>query len=401
MKFSRVLNQAAKAVEQKGSGGINAVALDAYGGGSASISVAVRAGTRYENSQGLAHFMAAAKNTTSSTHTRFLQMQQLGYSGATFTCKNTRDHLVYTLTAGPKLIAELFNDVAIPAIFEGKYNQWECDELEPALKNQKANLSAEEKLLDSLHQASFSGSLGKSAYMPDHRLLKGYMENAAKKANDYYLFYNVIPEIGEKQRVQSEQVQAYRDQFFQTGNVSVYTNGLTEAESNLAVSNLVNSCRVGAKTQAPTSAFVSGEVRIAGKGNATGFVGFPADPAGGADIANFKALAVATKGHYNSYENAGLFALPTGADVKAAISNMTKIGDLALEYAIEEAAVNHQFQAATVSGAVAQALDGSAGADFSKVTVASVRSLAASLAKGKKSLAINGNLDGVPFVSEL
>ena len=80
---------------------------------------------------------------------------------------------------------------------------------------------------------------------------------------------------------------------------------------------------------------------------------------------------------------------------------MTKIGDLALEYAIEEAATNHQFQAATVSGAVAQALDGSAGADFSKVTVASVRSLAASLAKGKKSLAISGNLDGVPFVSEL
>lgn len=73
--------------------------------------------------------MAAARNTTSATHTRFLQMQQLGYSGATFTCKNTRDHLVYTLTAGPKLIAELFNDVAIPAIFEGKYNQWECDEL--------------------------------------------------------------------------------------------------------------------------------------------------------------------------------------------------------------------------------------------------------------------------------
>ena len=164
--------------------------------------------------------------------------------------------------------------------------------VEPALKNQKANLTAEQKLLDSLHQASFSGSLGKSAYMPDHRLLKGYMENAAKKANDYYLFYNVIPEIGEKQRVQSEQVQAYRDQFYQTGNVSVFTNGLTEAESNLAVANLVNSCRVGAKTQAPTSTFVSGEVRLAGKGNATGFVGFPAAPAGGADIANFKALAV-------------------------------------------------------------------------------------------------------------
>lgn len=401
MKFTRALSQAAKAVEQKGAGGINAVAVNGYAGGSASISVAVRAGSRYEQSQGMGHFMTAARSTTSETHTRFLQQQQLGYAGATFTCENTRDHLVYTLTAGPKLIAELFNDVAIPAIFQNKYNQWECDELEPALKNQKASLSTTDKLIDGLHQASFKGGLGKSKYIPDHRLFKGYMEQAAKKANDYYLFYNPIPEIGERQRVQTEQVQAHRDQFFQTGNVSVFTSGISEAESNMAVANLVHSCPAGGKAAAPVSTFVSGEVRIAGKGQATGFVGFPAAPAGSADAAGFKVLAAATGGSYHSYESAGLFALPTGADVKGSIAAMTKLSNIEIECAIEEATVAHNFEAATVSGAVSQALSGSSNADFKKVTVSSVKSLTASLAKGPKSLAISGNLDGVPFVSEL
>jgi len=401
MKFTRALSQAAKAVEKKGAGGINAVALNAYAGGTASISVAVRGGSRYEQSQGMGHFMVAARSTTSETHTRFLQQQQLGYAGATFTCENTRDHLVYTLTAGPKLIAELFNDVAIPSIFQNKYNQWECDELEPALKNQKAALSTTEKLMDALHQASFKGGLGASKYIPDHRLFKGYMENAAKKANDYYLFYNPIPELGEKQRVQSEQVQAHRDQFFQTGNVSVFISGMSEAESNMAVANLVHSCPTGAKMAAPASTFVSGEVRIAGKGSATGFVGFPAAPAGSADAAAFKVLAAATGGSFHSYENAGLFALPTGADVKGSIADMTKLSTVAIECAIEEATVGHRLQAATVSGAVSQALSGTTDADFNKVTVASVKSLAASLAKGPKSLAISGHLENVPFVSEL
>merc|ERR1719378_1483026 len=109
----------------------------------------------------------------------------------------------------------------------------------------------------------------------------------------------------------------------------------------------------GAATSAPASRFASGEYRNNTSGPVSGFVGFPSASAGGADI----------------------------------------------EAAKEAAHINASFAGNTFNGAVSQALSGGT-LDYN-VSVADVKALASKLSKGKKSLAVSGDLSNCPFVSEL
>ena len=103
--------RAAQAVQKHGESGLKATSLAAANGGAAAISVAIKGGSRYEQSPGVASLIAAAKHNTSASHNSYLQCQQLQHAGATVTAEAGRDHIVFTLRCGPKLIAEMFEDV--------------------------------------------------------------------------------------------------------------------------------------------------------------------------------------------------------------------------------------------------------------------------------------------------
>merc|ERR1711970_428439 len=98
--------------------------------------------------------LAAAHGVSSQSHTSYLQQQQLVHAGASISTQNTRDHIVFTLTCGPKLISEMFQDVVAPAIFKSEMWQWEIDNLERGLNNSKSTC-----MNDKLHEVSFVGGL--------------------------------------------------------------------------------------------------------------------------------------------------------------------------------------------------------------------------------------------------
>lgn len=147
MKLTRTINQAARAVQAKGAAGLQAASVECDNGGAAHITVAIKAGSRYETSPGVAAMLAAGRSLSSLSHTSYLQNQQLAHAGASLSAKNTRDHIVYTLTCGPKLISEMFQDVVAPAIFKSEMWQWELDNLERGLNNSKSTC-----MNDKLHE---------------------------------------------------------------------------------------------------------------------------------------------------------------------------------------------------------------------------------------------------------
>lgn len=384
------------AVAQKGAAGVNSVQLAANNAGSATITVAIKAGSRHQASAGVAATMAASKSLTSVSHTNFLQMQQLEAAGANFTCENTRDHLVYTLECGPILASEMFSDVVGPAIFNSELWEHEIVDLEPAIRQQNA---AADSLLDALHAVSFSSGLSASANVPASKLGSGSFHN-----NDHYesaaMPYVPKPQLV-KTRITSEDLAAHRENLFNSGNVTVMTSGLDAAQHGSVTALCSQLSGNGPSVSAGDVGFVSGEHRVnTHDGGVSGYVGFPGCAVGDENSGAAIILCHLLGGVSLNYEGAGLIALNT-SDPSGTVASLKNLDDVAIAQATLEAAVAHAHAATSPSGAASQAINGTLGANLSSVSASDVQALAAKMAKGPKSLSIQGDLNGVAMLSQL
>jgi len=393
MKVTRAINQAARAVQAKGAAGLQAASVECDNGGAAHITVAIKAGSRFETSPGVAAMLAAGRSMTSLSHTSFLQNQQLAHAGATLTAKNTRDHIVYTLTCGPKLIGEMFTDVVAPAIFKSEMWQWEIDNLERGLNNGQASGC----MVDKLHEVSFVGGLATPTGVPAHRLGKGSMFKP-DHTTDHSMYYVPTPQI-EPTRITTAEMCDHVAAHYKHGNISIFTSGLGQQAHEMAAMTVSDYANDGGASAAPASRFVSGEYRNNTSGPVSGFVGLPSAAAGAPDQAAHNILAHAMGGAVHSYDGCGLMSIPT-SDPAATVSKLANLSDAEIQTAKEDCHANAAFAANTFAGAVSQSLSGSSGMDYN-VSVADIKALAGKLAKGRKSLAVSGDLSNCPFVSEL
>jgi len=393
MQVSRAIKQAARAVQAKGAAGLQAASVECDNGGAAHITVAIKAGSRYETSPGAAAMLAAGRSLSSLSHTSFLQNQQLAHAGATLTAKNTRDHIVYTLTCGPKLIGEMFQDVVAPAIFKSEMWQWEIDNLERGLNNGQESGC----MVDKLHEVSFVGGLSTPTGVPAHRLGKGSMFKP-DHTTDHSMYYVPTPQL-DATRISTAELCDHVAAHYKHGNISIFTSGLGSSAHEMAAMTVRDYANEGGASAAPASRFVSGEYRNNTSGAVSGCVGFPAAAAGSADQAAHNIIAHAMGGAVHSYEGCGLLSVPT-SDPAATVAQLAGLSDAALQAAKEDCHANAAFAANTFSGAVSQALTGASALDYN-VSVADIKAAAAKLAKGKKSLAVSGDLSNCPFVSEL
>lgn len=393
MQVSRAIKQAARAVQAKGAAGLQAASVECDNGGAAHITVAIKAGSRYETSPGVAAMLAAARSLSSLSHTSFLQNQQLAHAGATLSAKNTRDHIVYTLTCGPKLIGEMFQDVVAPAIFKSEMWQWEVDNLERGLNNGQNSGC----MVDKLHEVSFVGGLSTPTGVPAHRLGKGTMFKP-DHTTDHSMYYVPTPQL-DATRISTAELCDHVAAYYTHGNISIFTSGLGGSAHEMAAMTVRDYANEGGASSAPASRFVSGEYRNNTVGPVSGCVGFPSAAAGAADQAAHNIVAQAVGGAVHSYEGCGLMSVPT-SDPAATVAKLAGLSDAAIQAAKEDCHANAAFAANTFNGAVGQALNGSSAIDYN-VSVADVKALATKMANGKKSLAVSGDLTNCPFVSEL
>ena len=112
-------------------------------------------------------------------------------------------------------------------------------------------------------------------------------------------------------------------------------------------------------------------------------------------------LAQALGAQSNSHEGAGLLAVPHSGNPEVVLERMANLSNTDIEVAKEFVGDNHSFANDSFEGAVNNLLDGSFNAEVEGVTVPAVKALAASLAKGPKSMVVKGNLNGVAFLADL
>ncbi|KAJ1974498.1 ubiquinol-cytochrome c reductase core subunit 1, partial [Dimargaris verticillata] len=133
----------------------------------ASVSLVVKAGSRYESADnaGVAHFLKnfAFKNTQNRTGFRIIRESEL--QGGILTASIDREHLVYTarcLQDDVPYFAGLLAAVA----FETRYTAYEFVDLKAQVASETLAAQADSniKLFDELHRVAFNRGLGNSLY---------------------------------------------------------------------------------------------------------------------------------------------------------------------------------------------------------------------------------------------
>lgn len=402
MWTGRILRQAAipsrSEIVHGAKSGIKSINLNLSNKGMAQVAIAVKAGTRHEASDNAAHTLANCKGNASESHTEHLQIQMLERAGVDYEHKVTRDHIIYTMKCGPRLMSEMFSDVVLPGLFCSQDWHWEIREKEHYMTKQLEHASKEDKQLDLLHACSFKGSLARTVQPAAHRLGQGWYRRSEIHADTG--FYWPIPQLYDT-RISPEEVKLHRDMHFVHDNITIFTSGMTELEAQ-AISDAVAAYTAkGGERIASDSSFVAGESRIPSANSPSGFIGFPGASIGSESAAAYEILAKITGGVSKNYEGAGLFAIPhtgNGSDVVKALSN---ISDDDINNAKEICANQHAFDNDNFEGAVENMLNNTFNVDFSAVQNAAVKNLAASLVKGPKSMVTEGRLEGADFLADL
>jgi len=377
--------------------GIQSVFLNQSNKGIAQVAIAVKAGTRHEVNDNVAHSLAAIKSASSESHTEYLQTQQLDRAGAQFTSEVGRDHIVYTLKCGPRLASEMFSDIVLPGLFCSNNWDWELIEKEHYLSKSNDQRSTSDKQLDLLHSVSFrTGGLGRSVHPAPHRLGTGFFRRSDHP--DVSSFYWPMPQIYDT-RVKMGEVVAHRDMTFTHDNITVFVSGLPEIEAQAIVDSIAAYTAPGGARDAGNAAFIPGESRVPSGALPSGMLGFPGAAIGAANVGAYAILAQAVGGQSLQYEGAGLFALPFTCP-KAALNSLSNLSDAQIDAAREIAESVHAMNSDSFDGAVGQMLNGSFGASFA-ASNADVKALAGALVKGPKSMVAEGQLGATPFLAEL
>ncbi|XP_077291251.1 ubiquinol-cytochrome c reductase core protein 2 [Arctopsyche grandis] len=141
------------------------VATNDNGATSARISIAYKAGSRYEpsNELGLTHVLRSAAGLSTTGSSSFAIIRNLQQLGANLTATVDRETIVYTLEASKAHLEDavkFLNDVASRQTFR----PWELPEALNRVKYEISGLAPQVRCLDLLHKAAYRRGLGNSIF---------------------------------------------------------------------------------------------------------------------------------------------------------------------------------------------------------------------------------------------
>jgi len=415
MFTSRIFRQAlagTREVVQGSKSGINHHNINLSNSAIAQVSIAIKAGTRFEIEDNVSQTLALCRSNTSESHTEYLQKQSLERAGADWSAEVTREHIIYTLKCGPAIAHETFSNVVLPGLFCSKDWIWEVREKEQYQKNILSRISKEDRLFDQLHSNCFKGGLSRSTAPILSRIGSGWMRKTDWSIESAQ--YKATPMLYD-QRVSVGEVASFRDLTFVHDNITIFTSGFEEDEAQTILDSVAAYTSSGGEMVAEKETFISSETRIptdidqtSNQGSepnpraheASGWVGFPGVAAGARDALAYDILAAACDGRSANYSDNGLFAIKHNGDAKKRIAAMANVSDDDINWARESLSNSHAFECNTFNGAVKNIINKSYLADYTNVSNADVKSLGQSLAKGPKSLIVEGRLSGTDFLSE-
>ncbi|ORY73890.1 Metalloenzyme, LuxS/M16 peptidase-like protein [Protomyces lactucae-debilis] len=389
-----------------------------------SLSVVIRAGSRFESSPGVAHLLEkfAFQSTEKRSALRITREAEL--IGATLSSQITREHIIL----GAQFLREdlpYFTQLLGEVLAHTKYTHYTLPEsvLPLAQVEYKASQHSPPALAaDTLHQLAFRRGLGNPL-----------------------LATPTVP-------VSTEQVAAYAKQSYVKENIAIVATGVDQARLDQLVSEHFSSVPSGAQAQVSESKYFGGEARLPYRSSighfAIGFPGAAASPHVPAEMAVLGALLggsssikwspgnsilgqaaasvspqIKALANHGTYTDTGLFSIyimgPTAQIPQAAKASVNALKQIASKVSAEDlkrAIAQAKFAAyaaaeeRTLSAeAVGRSLlaEGKAPAveetvqALEKVTADKVQKAAKKLLDNKPSVAAIGETHKMPFFDEL
>ncbi|KAM0754956.1 LuxS/MPP-like metallohydrolase [Meredithblackwellia eburnea MCA 4105] len=384
----------------------------------ASVSVVVKAGSRYETAPGLAAVLKSSlfKSTEKRSAIRLVRESEL--FGGVLSTTLSREHLILTaefLKGDEGFFTEVLGDALTKAKFAAhEYNE----EVIPAVASEYEQAIADPATyaLDIAHQLAFRTGLGNSLFASPHA------------AVDY------------------KSAATFAQSAFSTpSNFSVVSTGVDSGALSSLVSEFFVPTSSGGSVSTPKASYYGGEIRVPGAGHShspidhflVAFKGTPASEVeltvlrhllggessvkwspGQSPLAKLATPTASAKAFNYGYSDAGLFGIfvsaPTaevGGVAKSAVEALQTVAKGASDEAVKQAIQKAKFAAAS-------ALESRAGkvellgseiatsaeellAKFDKVTPESLKKAAAAALESKPTTVAIGNTHALPYADIL
>jgi ubiquinol-cytochrome c reductase core subunit 2 len=137
------------------------------------ISIAFRAGARNETyeSRGASHMIRICAGLSTKNATGFGITRRTQQIGGALTCTSDREVISYTIDVSRNNTAEALK-ILQDAVTGQLFKPWELSDNLPRVKVEIANLSDEVKAVELLHRAAYRTGLGNSLYCPSYNVGK-------------------------------------------------------------------------------------------------------------------------------------------------------------------------------------------------------------------------------------
>ncbi|KAI9296595.1 LuxS/MPP-like metallohydrolase [Neoconidiobolus thromboides FSU 785] len=182
--------------------GVKLVSQDS-GAPLSTLSLFVKAGSRYETKYGVAHYLKnfAYKNTTKRTSFRITREAEL--QGATISAALSRENIVYTaqfFREDTPYFIESLSDV----LQHTKFADYELLDVAPQVAFETAASSSEAQVIDSIHNVAFRQGLGNSIFAKSNsgvniNDIKSYAQQALNTKDVVFAGINIDHEVASQQ----------------------------------------------------------------------------------------------------------------------------------------------------------------------------------------------------------
>ncbi|PPQ85756.1 hypothetical protein CVT25_003074 [Psilocybe cyanescens] len=268
--------------------GVKVAAVD-YNQPTASVTVLVKAGSRFEPKEGVANALKnfAFKSTKTRSAIGTVRESEL-YGGVLYSTLG-REHLALTAEF-LRADAPYFVDVLTSFVTSAKFTRHEFEEYVAPLVASEAEAAAHDpatRAIDAAHQLAFRSGLGSSLFAPAH--------------ND----------------ITVADIKSYASAAFTKGNIAVVGTGIDQATLASLVEKAFAKAAAGSAASTPASKYFGGETRLESHGGPqTVFIGFGTTGAPSAELAALSAHLSTTPSVKWSQGLSPIASLPKGTSVQ-------------------------------------------------------------------------------------
>jgi ubiquinol-cytochrome c reductase core subunit 2 len=396
--------------------GVKVAAVD-YNQATSSVTVLVKAGSRFEPKQGVANALKNFAFKSTAKRSALGTVRESELYGGVLSSSLGREHLALTaeFLRGDE---SFFVDVLSSFITSAKFTRHEFNEyVAPLLAADTASAISDPAThaIDTAHALAFRSGLGLSLFAPAHN------------------------------SITSTDIKSFADASFTKGNIAVVGTGINQSTLNKLVEQSFTSTNTSTDVSTPASKYFGGETRLTGHGGPqTVFIGFGTTDTGSADLAALAAYlspspsvkwskglsplsslpeGTSVQTVYLPYSDATLFGLLVQGSTPASVKEAGKLAVSALKAAaqgikeeeLKSAISKAKFTVANatdsregivallsssiLSGAGAS-LDGTL-ASLEKITGSTFSKAASSLITAKPTYVAIGDVQALPYADEL